>query len=176
MNQAAISVLGKDKPGIVSGVTKAIYETGCNIEDSSMTQLKSEFAMILIVKLAKNLSIKTLTNKLKTQLNRLNLTISVRELKSTELKKEKPVGLAYIVSVFGCDKPGIVYKISDLLAKSKINITDVQTQISNATYIMLIEVQVPDKININALKNQLKQLSESLNVSVSLNPVDTPEL
>ena len=176
MKQAAISVLGKDKPGIVSGVAKALYETGCNIEDSSMTQLKSEFAMILVVKLPNSLSIKTLTNKLKTQLNKLNLTISVRELKSAELKKEKPLGLPYIVSVYGCDKPGIVYKISDLLAKTKINITDVQTQISNSTYIMLIEVQIPDKTDINELKNQLKQLSETLNVSVSINPVDTPEL
>ena len=176
MKQAAISVLGKNKPGIVAGVTKALYETGCNIEDSSMTQLKSEFAMILIVKLTKNLSIKTLINKLKDPLNKLNLTISVRELKTAELKKEKPAGLPYIVSVFGCDKPGIVFKISDLLAKNKINITDVQTQISNATYIMLIEVQIPDTININALKNQLKQLSECLNVSVSINPLETPEL
>ncbi|MCB4790900.1 MAG: ACT domain-containing protein [Elusimicrobia bacterium] len=176
MKQVAISVLGKDRPGIVANVTKVLYETGCNIADSSMTQLKSEFAMILIAELPKNISTNTLINKLKSQINKLHLSLSVRELKASEIKKEKTVGQVYIISVFGSDKPGIVYGISNILAKNRINITDVQTKITTGTYIMLLEIKIPTKIDINTLKNQMEQLSLKLNVSVSINPVDTPEL
>ena len=141
-----------------------------------MTKLKSEFAMILIVKLPNNISTNTLTNKLKSRINKLHLYVSLRELKASEIRKEKPVGEPYIISVFGSDKPGIVYNISEILAKNKVNITDVQTDISDGTYIMLIEVRIPDIININTLKNQLETIAKSLNVSVSINPVETPEL
>ncbi len=42
----AITAIGKDRPGIVAGVSKALYDLGTNIEDSSMTILSGEFAMI----------------------------------------------------------------------------------------------------------------------------------
>ncbi len=45
----AVSVVGADRPGIVAGVTEALYKLGCNIADSSCAMLAGEFAMILIV-------------------------------------------------------------------------------------------------------------------------------
>ena len=39
----------KDRPGIVADVSQVIYENGCNLEDSSMTSLSDEFAIILLL-------------------------------------------------------------------------------------------------------------------------------
>ena len=44
-----LSAIGHDRPGIVSGLSKVLYEHGCNLEESSMTRLAGEFACILIV-------------------------------------------------------------------------------------------------------------------------------
>ena len=38
----------KDRPGIVADVTEVIYENGCNLEDSTMTNMLDEFAIILL--------------------------------------------------------------------------------------------------------------------------------
>ena len=57
-NFAVVSVLGKDRPGIVASVAKVLFETGCNIEDSSMMMLASEVSMILMVALPPGLSVK----------------------------------------------------------------------------------------------------------------------
>src|SRR5688572_26794119 len=39
---------GADQAGIVAAVARVLYEKGCNIEDSSMLRLGSEFAILLI--------------------------------------------------------------------------------------------------------------------------------
>ena len=39
-----VTALGQDRPGIVAGVTKVLYDLGCNLEDSAMTRLEGEFA------------------------------------------------------------------------------------------------------------------------------------
>jgi glycine cleavage system transcriptional repressor len=62
-NCVVISAVGKDRPGIVAGVSKVLFEAGCNLEDSSMTILEGEFAMILVVSLPEALKIEQLDKK-----------------------------------------------------------------------------------------------------------------
>src|SRR5205807_1209794 len=40
---------GLDRPGIVADLAELIYECDCNLEDSSMTILGSEFAVLLLL-------------------------------------------------------------------------------------------------------------------------------
>src|SRR5512144_2241422 len=44
----AISAIGRDRPGIVADLAELIYECDCNLEDSRMTVLGSEFAVLLL--------------------------------------------------------------------------------------------------------------------------------
>ncbi len=39
---------GKDRPGFVADISQVIYENGCNLEDSTMTGVSDEFALILL--------------------------------------------------------------------------------------------------------------------------------
>src|SRR5512144_1752077 len=45
----ALSAIGRDRPGIVADLAELIYECDCNLEDSSMTLLGSEFAVLLLL-------------------------------------------------------------------------------------------------------------------------------
>src|SRR5438128_12152044 len=45
----ALSAIGRDRPGIVADLAGLIYECDCNLEDSSMTILGSEFAVLLLL-------------------------------------------------------------------------------------------------------------------------------
>jgi len=45
----AVSVFGRDRPGIVAAVTGVLAGAGCNLEDTSMTILRGHFAMMLVV-------------------------------------------------------------------------------------------------------------------------------
>ena len=45
----ALSAIGRDRPGIVADLAELIYECDCNLEDSSMTMLGGEFAVLLLL-------------------------------------------------------------------------------------------------------------------------------
>ena len=45
----ALSAIGHDRPGIVADLAELIYECDCNLEDSSMTILGGEFAVLLLL-------------------------------------------------------------------------------------------------------------------------------
>jgi glycine cleavage system transcriptional repressor len=175
----SLTAIGKDKPGLVSAIAKALFEYKCNIEDSTMTILHGQFAMILILSLPKNVDPKNLYSKLQKSAKSLEMSFSYSELASFAAKKQKLVN-PYVISVYGADKPGIVYNISSFLADYKINITDVQTALSKSkgkkTYIMIIEVEIPKKISLAAVKKELLSLARSLNVDVSVNQAESADI
>jgi glycine cleavage system transcriptional repressor len=49
MLRFAVSVFGRDRPGIVAAVTRVLADAGCNLEDTSMTILRGHFAMMLVI-------------------------------------------------------------------------------------------------------------------------------
>ena len=70
----SLSAIGIDRTGIVSSISKILFELGCNIEDSTMTLLSGQFAVILLLDCPKNLDILKLKSKMKTSLNKLDLS------------------------------------------------------------------------------------------------------
>src|SRR5665213_110758 len=81
----AVSAIGEDKPGIVAALTKVFYETGCNLENSSMTQLRGDFAVLLLISLPESLTLETLKNTLQPIIQKLSLAVTFRELKPEEV-------------------------------------------------------------------------------------------
>jgi ACT domain-containing protein len=47
--RAVITVIGKDKKGIIAGVSATLADSGINILDISQTTLQEYFAMIMLV-------------------------------------------------------------------------------------------------------------------------------
>ncbi len=61
--KAVITVIGKDRPGIIYNVSKILYEDGLNIEDISQTIMQDYFTMIMMVSADDNTSISALSEK-----------------------------------------------------------------------------------------------------------------
>lgn len=176
-----ITAIGKDRPGIVAAVSKVFFETGCNIEDSSMTILGNDFAMILMVTLPVKVSASVLDKKLAAVRNKLGLSITQRLLKPTELKAANTgASVPCMISVYGTDKPGIVYRISDFLAKNKVNITDVETKIispdTNPVYVMMLEVNVPAPAKLPQVTKALSALASELHIDITIKPIESYQL
>ena len=169
-----VTALGKDQPGIVAGVTKILYTRGCNLEDSAMTRLESEFAVMLIFS-TKNTSESSLRAAFAPLQKKLKLAVHLKALSSSETKSPKR-GQTHMISVYGADKPGIVYKISESLAKARVNITDVHTHRSTgrgpSLYLLLLEAELPSRMTSATLEQRLKTLGKSLGVEVSLRSSD----
>ncbi|HZC68761.1 MAG TPA: ACT domain-containing protein, partial [Nitrospirales bacterium] len=61
---AMLTAFGQDRPGIVASLAEGLYHLGCNIEDTCMTRLRDEFAMMLLVRLPAGLAQGQLTDRL----------------------------------------------------------------------------------------------------------------
>lgn len=170
---------GRDRVGIVAELTQLLYETGCNLLDSSCTLLSGQFAIILMAELGQGHSVEGLKRDLLRVEEQLGMHIHVRELSADELQEEPEEPNVFIVSVYGADKAGIVARVTRSLADLGINITDVQTKRTGGgqkLFVMILEVSAPSNISRDHLQNSLKSLAASLAVDISIQALDVVEL
>ncbi len=176
-----LTAAGQDQPGIVAKISRVLYKTGWNIEDTSMTRLRGEFTMMLIVKVPAKLPLDKFNRSLGKVQAELGLSFLVKPLLPREARRtSKFSGRCYILSVYGADRPGIVYRVTDLMASHGINITDMNTRVIGSKlkpiYVMIIEVEIPSKLRIHTLKAHLQKLKREVSVDITLHPVESAQL
>jgi glycine cleavage system transcriptional repressor len=160
-----LTAFGKDRPGMVAQVTRLVFQLKGSIEDASMTRLGGEFTMMLVISLPKRLS----------TLPRISgLTLSVKPI-AAGLGRQKQTQATHMISVYGTDRPGIVYKTTDVLARQRVNITDLNTRVlkrgGKMLYVMLVEVQIGSPAKARTLQKTLQRLGRSLRLDVTLHEI-----
>jgi len=172
--------VGRDRVGIVAEVTELLYKLGCNLLDSSMTLLRGEFAIILMVQLPLSQTLDQLRGELDTLEQKMGLNISVRELDEVELENAVVSGTPHMISVYGADKPGIVAGITRKLADMGINITDVETKFTDdrekGVFVMILEVILPVELPTRAVESALDEISSGLGVDLSVQALEVYDL
>jgi glycine cleavage system transcriptional repressor len=167
-----ISALGKDRPGIVNQLSRAVLDAGCNIEDSRMTVLGGEFALILLVSGAWN-SIAKLEGQTKVLEKKLDLTLVA---KLTEPRAIKHDMVPYVVDVITMDHPGIVSEVAEFFSTRDINIEDLNTWTYAAAHTgtpmfsMNMTISVPSSLNIGQLRDEFTRFCDQLNIDATLEP------
>ncbi len=74
-----------------------------------------------------------------------------------------------IVTVVGKDKPGIISKVSTLLADNMVNIEDISQTIMQGNFTMIMQCDVNNaKLSLKDLKVALDKLGEEVGVSIHL--------
>lgn len=176
----ALSAIGQDQPGIVAALSRVLFEQNCNLEDSSMTRLKDDFAVLLLVSLPASLSVESLRKILEPVTGGLGLTLSLRELAPTAEPPQPAQALNYTLVVYGLDHPGIVYRVAQCAADSKVNIVDLRTHVTSNSekplYSLVMELEIPGSQSIGHFQEKLNQLKRKLKVDITLNVSDTDEL
>ena len=105
MNHFALTIVGRDRAGIVSQVTKILFYLGCNIADSSCSILGGQFAMILNLGHPKLTDRDSFGDAFK-PLEDSDLSVSLRVLKPGGEIRSNIYGDICMISVYGSDKPG----------------------------------------------------------------------
>ncbi|HVF75214.1 MAG TPA: ACT domain-containing protein [Acidimicrobiales bacterium] len=172
MGHFAVSAVGADRPGIVAAVTGVLVDTGCNIEDSSMSILRGHFAMMLVVAGPDALDASQLEQALSAPARDLDLVLAVRAIDDDV--PASPEGDEWTVSVYGADKPGIVHQVTRLLADNGVNVTDVTTRVigeaERPVYAMLLDATLPPTVEAADVGRRLDELGRSLGVECAMHP------
>jgi glycine cleavage system transcriptional repressor len=171
MPHFAVSVFGRDRPGIVAAVTRVLADAGCNLEDTSMTILRGHFAMMLVVSGPAGSVADDLEAGLGPVAGRLDLQLSVRAL-AGGVGGAGGGGARYAAAVYGADRPGLVARVAETLAAHQVNIVDLQTRVvgePDPVYAMHFELEVPAG-RAPQVETDLRAAAADLGVEVSFQP------
>jgi glycine cleavage system transcriptional repressor len=182
-----ITGVGHDRVGIVAELTDALFEIGCNLLDSSMTLLRGEFAIILMMTVPEEMPLTELQSKLDNIQKNLGFVLHMRELDESEVLPAVEPCSGFIISVYGADKPGIVSGVTRRLSELGANITDVETKRSNPAvtssenspkpiFLMVLEVTTSMDLKTEYLQKEMKALAARLGVDISIQEWDVLEL
>lgn len=168
-----LSVIGTDRAGVVNDLSKVILECGGNIEESRMTALGTEFAMLLLV--SGNWAT---VGKLEKALNKLAkdkpLTVSLRKTNERVNDEDR---MPYGVDIVSLDQPGIVFNLSSFFARHNIEISDLSTRryaaahTGSQMFSVQMTVDVPASLSISQLRDEFIELCDQLNLDAILEPV-----
>ncbi len=178
MPRVVVTALGADRPGIVAAVTAVLVERGCNLEDSSMTILGGQFAMMLVVDVPGGVGAAELESALGEPAAALDLLVAVRPVVEPDAGAPDPFagGEPWTVSVYGADHPGIVHGVAELLAGEGVNICDLSTRVigdpDRPVYAMVLEVSLPPGMDPAGLGRRLGEAAARLGVDASLHASD----
>jgi glycine cleavage system transcriptional repressor len=173
----AVTAVGADRPGIAAAVAKVLFDHGGNIEDSRMAILGGHFSIMLIVALPDGTDPSALERDLAGDTKDLGLIVTVRPV--AETAGELAAGEPYVVSVYGADHPGIVYRVTSALAERRVNVTDLATHVVDgptSVYVMVLDITVPAGLDPAALEADLKRLGTEIGVDVSITPNEAETL
>ncbi len=163
-----LTVLGDDRPGLVSSLSQPINAHGASWERSQMSRLAGKFAGIAVVTVSAE-HYAPLTSEL-LALSSQGLSILVE---STD-EVVTPDVVRFTLDLLGDDRPGIVAEISALLASHHVNIEELSTDVRDAPmsggtlFQAHALLAAPPSVSTDELRSMLEALADELMVDLSL--------
>ena len=176
-----LTAVGPDRPGMAHALAQVLAEAGCNLEDTTMTRLAGEFAMILIVTPPPNLSLEQLKTQLAPLEQSHNLFINSREIADDASLPEQDENEnlpRFMVSAYGAERSGLLAKLTGIFTAHNVNITDVQSRVASrgTVYVMLFEIQLPPGLEQEVLRHELEKAAGEIGVTVNLRSLEEDTL
>lgn len=167
MQNVIITLVGKDRPGIVETVATFVFEANGNWLSSSLSKMAGQFAGIIQVQLPAE-KITEVEDKIE-QLEFLQCLIKVDDNDTTEQ------ALKYFnIDIMGNDKPGIIQEVSAALAQVGASVVKLQSSCEPAPnwggdlFKAHIVVAIDEHTDSDHISDRLEAIANDLVVELDL--------
>ncbi len=174
MTALTLTLIGRDRPGLVRSLSERIAAAGGNWLESRMARLAGQFAGILLVDLPEP------------EVERLVADLRALEAEGLRATVERGLGeegaapcQTLTLELVGQDHPGIVREIAQALASRRVNIEELTTRVVSASFSgeRMFEAEarlrVPADVSAIDLRDTLEVLANELMVDLRLDPAAT---
>ncbi len=170
MPSIVMTLIGKDRPGLVESLAEAVSKHGANWLDGRMSHLAGQFAGILQVDVASD-RVDALVATL-SKLDEQGLTVIIETdhgdlVAATEFP---PIEM----DLLGNDRPGIVREVSHVLSELGVNVEDFHTEIRPAPmsggklFHARAQLRLPSNMMLTQLRERLEQIAGDMMVDISV--------
>lgn len=165
MQTLVISILGKDKPGIVDALAKVIFQHDGNWHGSSFAHMSGLFTGFVEIQVP--------AEQKQPLIEGLDAIadISVQSVVVSEPSPTQKQSLS--IDVMGNDRPGIVQALTQVLHRFNLNILHFSSHVESAAnsgspmFKAKVDIAVPDTFDNDALQASLEALANEIVVDIS---------
>ena len=172
-NLYVVSVIGEDRVGIVSEVTRLLFKRGLNIIDIEQTVIHSQFTMILLLQpVRRKFRLNVIRKELQDLAKRREMNITVtplhefRGLRLAETKKP------YVLTIVGSDRPGVVAAVSSTLAEHHCNVERIKMIARGEFLGMEMWIDLRDA-NLSLLRDDFSEVARRTGMDIIVQPEST---
>lgn len=166
-----MTVIGRDRPGLVESVASIVAKHGGNWLESRMARLGGQFAGIVHVTVPSDQQ-QAFESELQ-QLGQDGLNIVV---KADSVSAGLAPQAVRQLEIVGQDRPGIVRQITQALAGFGVNVEELETECESAAmsgetlFKARARLSIPPSCDLSQLRQTLEKIAADLIVDVSLQP------
>lgn len=172
MNKLIITVLGKDRPGIIALVSTILYEQNCNLENVNQMILQDQFAGFFFVEPPLEITAGQLAQTFLERTADTGLTIHVSpQGKNGNTPEETPSDI-FLITTIGPDQKGLVARFSSIIARFNANIINLKAVFKGGSdpnvNVMSYQVSISPSIDSPALFAALRAKAGELNLDIRI--------
>ncbi len=159
-----ISVMDRDRPGIVAEMTEGIGSLGGNLADLRESVLCGYFTMILVASFPPSVSTEQVEQVLA---GGTSAHVSV-VLHEGPLERAEDQAQAYVLSAVGRDRVGLVAQVSRFCCDRGVNIVDLASHVEGDQYTMMLQLDLSGIASMERFETELAQFGKASGLNLVL--------
>lgn len=169
MRPLVMTLIGRDRPGLVESLARVLEEYQANWEESRLCHLGGQFAGILQVRLDEAV-VPDLVRSLE-GLEAEGLSVEIHDDPDTPVTVP---GRVYEIELTGQDRPGIVRQISSTLSRLNLNVEALDSGVRSAPWSgeplfhATARVSLPQGVDHESVREALERLAEDMMVDIDV--------
>jgi glycine cleavage system transcriptional repressor len=171
--QMVMSVMSKDRPGIVADITGVIYQLNGDLADLNQSVLCDYFSMILIATFDDAVTPEDVVAGFSHIPSATKLEVVVKEVEASPANTSDVRGREiYVLTAQGRNKSGLVHRIGLFCCQHGINILDLATTLSGDLYTMILQLDLSRVESVDIIRVDLARCAEESGLHVVLQHED----
>lgn len=167
--QMIISVMSKDRPGVIADITGAIYKLEGDLADLNQSVLCGYLNMILIATFDAEVTPEDVRAEISHIKTPVKFEVSIKVM-------DEPINVCYfplpsetyIMTAQGKNKSGLVYSVSQFCYSLNINIRDLATTLREDQYTMILQLDLSQVESVAAVQEALAEFSKESGLKVMM--------
>lgn len=175
-----IGLMGANRTGVLTAVTNALAELGGDIHEASQKVLQGHFTILLAADFPAHRNMHVIETHLRGICAAFGVDIYIHDptRDSFDGLSNRDVRTSpYSLTVSGLNAPGVIGHISARLARDNVDIGDLYgvQQSPDTSFMLMLELLVPELVEVEALEQDLLALGHSLGLEICLRPAEVGE-
>ncbi|MBS44048.1 MAG: amino acid-binding ACT protein [Nocardioides sp.] len=165
MTSLVLTLIGDDRPGLVSAVSTPVEQVGGSWQRSELTRLAGKFAGVVLVEVPDDAV---------TELARRLAAVEELHVQVEQAGTPPATAATWRLDLLGADRPGIVAEISRALAEHGVGIDELATEVREAPmagsplFEVAARLSMPADADVDVVREALERLADELMVDLTL--------